>query len=145
MKLKTKFNTAHDSLGFLLWKASNKLQRLHRSCLSDLDLTPTQFSVLASIVYNCNDKQTTTQQELVNQTQMDKMLVSDVVKALTVKKMILKSKNPNDSRSFVLKPTLSGSEKVNIAIKRVEEIDEIFFKTIKSKNNFLLNLQELVD
>jgi len=49
-KLKTKFNEAKYSLGFLVWKSSNKLQRLHRASLKDLDLTPTQFSPYRTLV-----------------------------------------------------------------------------------------------
>ncbi len=135
-KLKTKFKEAKSSLGFLIWKSSNKLQRLQRAGLKDLDLTPTQFSVLASIVYLGSLHDRLTQSLLSQHTEMDKMLISDVIKSLVVKKLVAKERNEEDSRSFLISATSLGAITVNKAITIVEEINEGFFKDVKDKTQF---------
>ncbi len=135
-KLKTKFKEAKYSLGFLVWKSSNKLQRLHRAALKELDLTPTQFSVLASIVYMGSLHDKLTQSMLTQYTEMDKMLISDIIKSLVFKKLIDKEKNEEDSRSFLIWATSLGASTVNRAIKIVEKMDEDFFKPVKDKAQF---------
>ena len=42
--LRSTFSSAGESPGFLLYKASNLLLRLHGAALKEFDLTPAQFS-----------------------------------------------------------------------------------------------------
>lgn len=67
---------------------------------------------------------------------MDKMLISDVIKSLVVKKLVDKERNEEDSRSFLISATSLGAITVNKAITIVEEIDEGFFKDVKDKTQF---------
>lgn len=67
---------------------------------------------------------------------MDKMLISDVIKSLVVKKLVDKARNEEDSRSFLISATSLGALTVNKAITIVEEIDEGFFKVVKDKTQF---------
>lgn len=135
-KLKTQFDDAKYSLGFLIWKVSNKLQRAHRVALKDLGLTPTQFSVLASIVYVSSIHEKLTQSLLCQHTGMDKMLVSDIVQSLIKKQLVDKQKNIDDSRAFLIQPTLRGVEVANHAVKIVEGIDQEFFRSVGDKPLF---------
>lgn len=143
-KLKTQFIDAKFSLGFLIWKTSNKLQRLHRLALKELDLTPTQFSVLASVVHISSMQKNLTQSLLCKHTEMDKMLTSDVIKSLVVKKLIKKKKNEHDSRSFLIQPTPLGVKKANEAIEIVENVDLEFFKSVSNKDLFGNELNQIL-
>ncbi|MFV0421472.1 MarR family winged helix-turn-helix transcriptional regulator [Oleidesulfovibrio sp.] len=138
--LNTKYNNASESPGFLLWKASNKLQRLHRAALKEFDLSPTQFSVLASIVYLGSDEDQLTQALLCQHTQMDKMLVSDVVRALCKKQLVTRFANPADRRSFIITATSDGERLANKTVKIVESIDTDFFSDVQNAKLFMDSL-----
>lgn len=142
--LETQFPDSKESLGFSLWKVSNKLQRLHRSGLKEINLTPTQFSLLACIVYMDSSGEVMTQSFLCQHTQMDKMLVSDVIKSLVTKKLVSKKDNPKDSRAFVIAATDEGTKMANKAVKIVEDIDNEFFSKVKNRSAFNFDLINLL-
>jgi DNA-binding MarR family transcriptional regulator len=142
--LDTQFLDSKESLGFSLWKVSNKLQRLHRSGLKEINLTPTQFSLLACIVYMDTSNEVMTQSFLCQHTQMDKMLVSDVIKSLVIKKLVSKKDNPKDSRAVIIAATADGTKLANKAVKIVEDIDTKFFVKVKNKSAFNMDLINLL-
>jgi DNA-binding MarR family transcriptional regulator len=125
-KLETKFTRAEDSLGFVLWKAANVLQRLHADALRDLDVTPAQFSLLTCLVY-LRQKGNVTASQIVIHTGMDKMSVSDLIGTLVRERLVIKSKNPADGRSQLISPTAAAVKTTNAAIARIEMLDKQFF------------------
>lgn len=142
-RLDTHFEKAEDSPGFMLWKASNLLQRLHSNCLKDLNITPTQFSLMCCVVY-LHQFGVVTSAMIVEQTGMDKMMVSDLVKTLLKKKLLLKSKNNEDGRSFLITPSSIGLKITNQSIRLVEDLDTQFFKKLKNIENFRQELISIV-
>ena len=58
---------------------------------------------------------------------MDKMSVSDLIATLKRKKLVTKTDNPDDGRSFLVAPTAAGIRVTNAAVKRIEELDQRFF------------------
>ena len=124
--LETKFAAAEDSPGFMLWKAANVLQRAHAASLRDLDITPTQLSLLTCLVY-LQGRGPVTASAVVAHSGMDKMLVSDLVAALVRKRLVSKSPNPDDARSTLIKATALGVRTTNAAVKKVEAFDDEFF------------------
>jgi DNA-binding MarR family transcriptional regulator len=142
-KLKTTFKKAEDSSGFMLWRASNLLQRLHNACLKNLDITTTQFSFMTCLVYLTQNGDVTSSQ-IVEFTGMDKMLVSDLVKSLEKKKFLLKIPHPEDGRSFFLEATEVGEKTVNQAVRKVEAVDREFFRKVKNLKNFHEDLLSLM-
>lgn len=143
-KLKTLFKNANESTGFLLWKASNRLQKIHREGLRDFDLTPTQFSIMASIVSVCENRKALTQAELSQFTKMDKVLISDVVTTLLRKELLVKKDNLKDKRSFLLTPSKKGFRVTNKAIGAVEQMDMEFFSSITDRELFNRSLLQLL-
>jgi DNA-binding MarR family transcriptional regulator len=142
-KLKTTFKSAEDSPGFMLWKASNLLQRIHTQCLLELDVTPTQFSILTCLVY-LSQSGPVTPSGIVQHAGIDKMMVSDVLRALERKKLLKKETHPSDGRSFFVVPTALGVKLTNSAISKVEAIDAEFFRSVKDISEFHASLVALV-
>lgn len=142
-RLATRFRSAEDSPGFLLWKAANLLQRLHADCLRGLQVTPTQFSLLTCLVFLHQDGPVTAA-GIVNHTGMDKMMVSDLVKTLERKQLLRRRANPEDGRSWLIAPTASGVRTTNIAIGKVESVDTKFFARVRNAASFRANLRALV-
>ena len=144
MTLKSGFKTAEDSPGFMLWKASNRLQRLHARCLSDLDVTPTQFSLMTCLVYLYREGLVTSSR-IVGHTGMDKMLVSDLVRALEKQRLLRRSPNPEDGRSWLIEPTSRGTELTNSAVLQVEALDAEYFGAVRNLRSFHADLTALVN
>lgn len=142
MRLKTQFGSAEQSPGFLLWKASNRLQRLHGRCLADLGLTPSQFSVMMCLVYLRQDGAVNSAR-IVQHTGMDKMAVSDLVKALQKKRLLSRSADTDDGRSRLIEPTARGVALTNSAVAKVEALDARYFRAVKSLKSFQRDLLSL--
>ena len=140
---KSQFKSASDSPGFMLWKVSNLHQRLERRALSGIDLTPTQFSVLASYFFLCKQLGAVQQADICNHAGIDKMQVSDVTRALEKAKLVQKRSNPNDKRSSLIIVTVSGQKKCNAALKIIENLDKKFFSACENFDSFLVELNKL--
>jgi MarR family transcriptional regulator, organic hydroperoxide resistance regulator len=143
-RLDTTFKSAEDSPGFMLWKAANLLQRLHSQCLADLNVTPTQFSLMTCVVYLDGTNDLVTATSVVSHTGMDKMLVSDLLKTLENKGLITRSPNPNDARSSVIRPTPLGVRTTNAAVRKIEAFDARFFGRLVNVPAFHRALVRLV-
>jgi DNA-binding MarR family transcriptional regulator len=142
MRLKTQFDSAEHSPGFLLWKASNRLQRLHSRALSALGLTPTQFSVMMCLVYLREDGPVNAA-GIVQHSGMDKMAVSDLVRALQKKRLVSRSADLKDARSWLIEPTARGVALANSAVTKVEALDDLYFKAVKNLKSFHRDLLAL--
>jgi DNA-binding MarR family transcriptional regulator len=142
---RSKFKSADMSPGFLLWKASNLHQKLQRRALVELDLTPSQFSILACYFFLSGKGQSVTQAEVCRYAGIDKMLISDLTKTLMKKNCIKKTTNKEDGRSYVIRLTKSGVDKCNQALKIVEALDAVFFSTAKDSKSLLRGLAGLAE
>ena len=142
-QLRTTFKKAEDSVGFMLWKASNLLQRLHAECLRNLDITPTQFSLMTCLVY-LQDEGDVTASGIVAHTGMDKMMVSDLLKTLTRKRLVNKESHPRDARASILRPTRRGKDITNAAVRKIEALDDDFFRRVGNVGAFHRALIALV-
>ena len=143
-KLRTNFKKAEDSPGFLLWKAANVLQHLHARCLSDLNVTPTQFSLMTCLVYLFQAGPVTASQ-ISAHSGIDKMTVSDLVKTLAKKRMLRTRRHPTDGRALLLEPTAEGIRATNSAVRRVEAVDARFFGRLKDAERLRHDLSALID
>lgn len=143
-KFDTQFNKAEDSPGFVFWRVSNLHQWHQRQALKKLDLTPTQFSVLACYAYLADHLGTdVTQADVCKHSSMDKMHVSDITRALIKKKFLKKKKREQDLRSFGLSLTEEGIAASQASVRIIEKIDRDFFKCVSDPKNFLRDLQDL--
>lgn len=135
-KLNTKFDSAESSPGFLFWKVANLHQRLQRQVLKDLDISPTQYSLLACYFFLKNPTKLPTQSDICEMAGLDKMLVSDTTKALLRKKLVCKKSNKDDQRSFFIELTDEGKSICNKAVKLIEALDDEFFALTGNTNTF---------
>ena len=142
-KFESKFSSATMSPGFLLWKVSNLHQRLQKKALESLELTPSQFSVLACYFFLLKKSESVAQSDVCHHTGIDKMLVSDLTKSLAKKNFVTLSKSKTDGRSFNVIVTNEGARVCNRALKIIEELDAEFFGTLKCQNDFLEIMQKL--
>ncbi|MEO7049707.1 MAG: MarR family transcriptional regulator [Ferruginibacter sp.] len=127
------FTRAEDSTGFLLWQLTSFWQREIKKTLEPLDLTHTQFVLLASILWFTLQKKNVTQIILSSHTKIDTMTISTVLRILQAKDLINRQEHSTDSRAKTVALTDKGTKIVKKAIKKVELFDSYFFSKLKSK------------
>jgi DNA-binding MarR family transcriptional regulator len=148
MKNDIQFNFLNpkESSGYLLGQLTMLWQRKQKQVLDPLDLTLTQFILLASIAWLSKENDKVTQIEIANQSNSDRMMVSKVLRTLEVKKFITRKAHKIDTRAKVINLTKSGSEILQKAIVEVENVDHIFFSVLSSDlNSFNDNMLKLIE
>jgi DNA-binding MarR family transcriptional regulator len=120
------------SLGFLLWHATLRWQRSIATALRPLDLTHVQFVLLAVLWWFVTvRKEQPSQRALAEQAGTDPMMTSQVVRALERKGLVVRERDPDDSRARRLGLTAIGRRLARRAIDVVEAVDAEFFSNAR--------------
>ncbi len=130
------FESPSQSPGFLLWKVNNYWQREIKIILSEFDLSHGQFVVLANTFYMGFENDNVTQMDIANQVGIDKMLTSNIIKALLKKEFVSRKEHETDTRAKTLKVTNTGKALLKKAVKSVENFDKSFFANLKNIDSF---------
>ncbi len=128
------FGSPENRLGFLLWQVNNLWQKKQQTELKKINLTHVQFVLLASIVWMSIEDKKINQLTLSRFAKTDKMMTSQVIRKLVEKRLIIRYRNPEDSREFILEATENGINLAKRAIKIVEEVDVNFFNSISEQD-----------
>ena len=117
------FKSPNDSPGYLLGQVTMLWQRKLKKVLDPLNLTQTQFVLLAALGWLSKKNNVVTQVEIANQSNTDRMMVSKVLRTLEKKKFISRQEHPTDTRAKVIKLTTDGAKVLQIALTAVENAD----------------------
>lgn len=128
------FGFPENSLGFLLWQVNNLWQKKQQSELKKINLTHVQFVLLASVVWLSTEDKKINQVTLSRFAKTDKMMTSQVIRKLVEKRLIIRYRNSEDSREFILEATEKGLNIAKRAIKIVETVDVNFFNSINEQD-----------
>lgn len=137
-KIEFKFKSPNESPGYLLGQLTLLWQRKLKKVLDPLDLTQTQFVLLAALGWLSRENDNVTQVDIANQGNADRMMVSKVLRTLESKRFISRQEHQTDTRAKVIKLTDSGAAVLQKALTAVENADIEFFSVIGS-NLSLLN------
>lgn len=109
----------------------------------ELSLSPIQIQVLIFLLYHSDEKRKVSY--LANEFNMTKATISDTIKSLEQKKLIRKTYEQHDTRSYVIHLTKKGSE---IAGKTASFTSQIRIPITKlnsdDKENLLLSLMGVI-
>lgn len=131
------YSTPHDSPGFLLWQVTNKWQRHVREALEEMDLTHTQFVVLAGVAWLSGGSEPLTQARLARHARTDVMMTSQILRTLTRKGYVERATHPSDKRAKNLSLTREGRKIAERSVQLVEAADKEFFGTLKEEQEQL--------
>lgn len=138
------FKSPNDSPGYLLGQVTMLWQRKLKKVLDPLNLTQTQFVLLAALGWLSKKNNVVTQVEIANQSNTDRMMVSKVLRTLEKKKFISRQEHPTDTRAKVIKLTTDGAKVLQIALTAVENADTAFFSVLSTNllkfNKNMVNL-----
>ena len=126
----SRFRSAWDSPGFLLWHASLRWQRKMAAALRPMGLTHVQFVLLASSWWLATHGGQPTQRELADHAGTDVMMTSQVVRALETKGLITRKPDERDPRALRLGLTRQGERVAQRALAAVESADEEYFRVV---------------
>lgn len=117
-----------ESPGFLLWRVTLRWQRVMVAALRPLGLTHVQFVLLASAWWLTEVAgETPTQQRLADHAATDRMMTSQVLRALESRGLVTRSADPDDSRARRVGVTGEGAALARQAVAVVEAADAGFF------------------
>jgi len=140
------FKNPNDSPGYLLAHVTMLWQRKQKKALDPLDLTHTQFVLLASLSWLSRENNAVTQVDIANQSNADRMMVSKVLRTLEEKKFITRQEHESDTRAKTIQLTKTGTETLQKAIIKVENADKDFFVAIEANlSSFNANMLKLID
>jgi MarR family transcriptional regulator for hemolysin len=146
-KIKFHFKSPEQSPGYLLGQLTMLWQRKQKRVLDPLDLTQTQFVLLAALAWLSNDSDVVTQVDIANQGNADRMMVSKVLRTLEAKHFITRHEHPTDTRAKTIKLTTAGETVLQKAIVSVENADLEFFAVLKEEHHssFNLSMNKLIE
>lgn len=140
----SRYPTAQQSPGFLLWQASLVLRRKLEAALALHDLTQIQFALLACTWYLTQHDAVASQNNIAEFSRCDVTMTSQVLRTLERKGLITRQQIAGDKRSKYPTMTAAGHTKLNAAMKVVEAIDEQFFNHLGNKREMVMQGLEVL-
>ncbi len=125
------FEKPEESSGYLLWQLTMLWQRKMKRALDELDLTHTQFVLLAALGWLSKQNKIVTQVDIANHSNTDRMMVSKVLRTLQEKKLVIRQENKTDTRAKNISLTNNGHDKLQKALIIVSQVDNDFFFSLK--------------
>ena len=142
---KSQFNSIYkdeyqNSTGLLFIRAYHKWHGLIKNKLRTIDLTHPQFVVLTTLAALLRQQEWVSQTHIARFSDMDVMTVSQIIRLLVKKGLIMREVHPKDSRANIILLTDTGLQKVNQALPLVESIDQAFFGKLENNTETLNQL-----
>jgi DNA-binding MarR family transcriptional regulator len=144
-QIEFRFNNPDDSPGYLLWQLTTCWQRKLKRELDKLDITHTQFVLLASLAWLSKKKEAVTQVDIATQSKTDRMMVSKVLRTLQSKGLIHRQEHATDTRAKTVSLTPQGALIIQQALIVVEQVDIDFFAILEDQlPGFNRNMLKLI-
>ena len=142
---KSQFNSIYKdeykkSTGLLFIRTYHKWHGLIKNKLRTIDLTHPQFVVLTTLAALLRQQEWVSQTDIARFSDMDVMTISQIIRLLVKKGLIMREVHPKDSRANIILLTDMGLQKVNQALPLVEGIDQVFFGKLEDKTETLNQL-----
>ncbi len=142
---KSQFNSIYKdeykkSTGLLFIRSYHKWHGLIKNKLRTIDLTHPQFVVLTTLAALLRQQEWVSQTDIARFSDMDVMTVSQIIRLLVKKELIMREVHPKDSRANIILLTDTGLQKVNQALPLVEGIDQAFFGKLENNTEILNQL-----
>src|ERR1700722_18380726 len=122
-------DTPDQSPGFLLWHISTSWRSSIETILKPIGLTHPQFVILATLGWLTRKGDRVTQAAVGKMAGLDPNTVSQIIKGLEQKELIIREKSP-DGRAKNPILTIKGSDILKRALPAVETKDAEFFHNL---------------
>lgn len=138
-----KLGNPNEEIGYLIWRVSKYWQRGKHKLLGEFGLTGSQLELLGAIYHMSKLEMEATQIVLSQETEIDPMTTSTILRNLQKKGLISRRESTTDTRARVVEVTDAGSELFEKAIAKVKEGQDSLFENI-DKESLKTQLQILL-
>lgn len=132
-----------EDVSFLIWKIMKYWQRGKHKLLDEFGLTSSQMELLGALCYMSQQKMEATQILLSQETEIDPMTTSTILRNLQKKGLINRRESTTDTRARIVEVTDEGSALFFKAKAKVKEEQEKLFMNI-DKEGLVTHLQSLL-
>ncbi len=132
-KIEFHFKSPEEGVGYLLGQLTMLWQRRQKKIQDPLDLTQTQFALLAALGWLLKEDVPVTQVDIANQSNSDRMMASKVLRTLEEKGFITRQAHQSDTRAKTIGSTSAGEAVLQTALVEVENADLEFFAALGSR------------
>lgn len=140
------FKSPNDSPGYLLGQVTMLWQRKQKKVLDPLNLTQTQFVMLAALAWLSKANKAVTQVDIATQSNTDRMMVSKVLRTLQEKGFITREEHETDTRAKSISLTSNGEVVLQKALIAIENADLDFFESLgEDISIFNQNMAQLIE
>ena len=136
--MKTRFQGPEASPGFLMWRAALAWQRDIAAALEPVELTHSQFVLLACTQWLEEHGDGASQVMVATQAGMDVKTASQVLRRLERAGLVSRQPDPKDARARIVTTTAAGRDVGARATRLVEDADEAYFATMPRLREALL-------
>ncbi len=139
-------DNSEKSTGLLFMRVYNKWHSIIKKELKKMNLTHSQFVVLASLAYLSQNGNEITQIMISKLAGIDVMTISQILSLLEKQNFVKRKEHSRDTRAKTVTLNKKGEEILQKAIPLVEQIDEFFFGKLNNDEeefkHFLVRLNE---
>jgi DNA-binding MarR family transcriptional regulator len=134
-----------ENAGFLLWRLTLAWRAHAGAALHSLELTHTQYVVLALLFWHYRSGISPTQRELADRGGLDQMLVSKTVRGLNEAGLVITMSDPADGRATRMALTDHGQTTFLRAATVIGEAHQQFLAPLGDRAGaFIQDLQQLL-
>lgn len=116
-----------NAIGFVLWRVVHRYERELEQALRSLDLTHLQFTLLALVAWTQKQGESPNQAELARAGDIHVMQVSNVLKALEHKALIVRHVATGNATAKSVALTVEGMERLRAAFPIAIEVQQRLF------------------
>ena len=133
-----------ETLGLLLWRVTLRWQRKIIGALKPLGLTHVQFVLLVSTWWLTHVAgEQPSQRRIADHAGTDPMMTSQVLRVLASKGLVVRQRDPSDSRALRIGITEQGVDLALRAVEIVEAVDAAFFPAVGDQLVLRRHLRDL--
>lgn len=144
-KIEFQFEKPEENIGFLLWQATMQWQKQMNRALDEINLTHTQFVIMATLGWLLKSSKNVTQKEIADHSNTDRMMVSKILRTLQKNGLIERKEHETDTRAKCVFLTDSGIKTLQKAIDIKNKANDLFFSNLTDKHNFKNALRQIME
>ncbi len=141
---KCKIENPKEDIGYLIWQITKFWQRGKHKALDEFGLTSSQLEILGAVFHLTKENKEITQILLSQETHIDPMTTSTILRNLQKKGLIIRKESETDTRARIVELTKDGEDLFSKAVSKIKLIYDKLFENIdveslKKHLNILLN------
>ena len=122
------FADPRENPGYLLWQVTMQWQRAMGQALAPLELTHTQFVLLAALRWlSLPEGAVVTKSDVARHAGVDRMMASKVIRGLAKRGLIAQAPHPTSGRAQMIELTETGLAGFRAALRVVGAVDATYF------------------